>query len=793
MSRCPKCGGTTGDDASGSLTQWIIRCQCRLSQDQEPERRAGSAGDNPPCSRCGKTRRASRSGSFTQWVFASSLCDCEGEESESDSERSENLDAGTFPYERYEIRELVGSGASSQVYACWDNNLKKTVAVKILTDYDPEKIMAFQNESRILASLTHPAIVPVIDFSTTSDGTPYMVLELSGGTTLASRLAVEGTLPIPLAVAVARSVCSGLAYAHDRNVYHRDIKPANIIVTDAESAEPAARILDFGIALTRNRKQSAENIEIAGTPLYMSPDQARGHEYDEKSEIYSLGCVIYEMVTGHPPFEAENHIELIAMHAGSPPPDLTLIAGNDELARALSRIVIACLAKDRDLRPASMEELEKRLADLPIEPALPAQQAGEPELAGSLASLPPAGTARLTRAVYSACGVAALLLAACVGLSLMQPARKLDLLPDKTVTSSLLSTEPATDDELQAFVFQRNGTIATSESTTRDADIEKLVRREDAGRIKELRLINPAITRESLKWIKLLNLTSLWIKNSTGTMSSSQILFGEPRGVPENEHLDLTDQDLKGLLDGTGLTEIQLEGLPVEGTCFEKAAGSGLRKIRLMDCRISDAGLKAIAGVRTTTWLCLRGADQRFSEKNGIARLRGLDRLAVLEISINQLEAGGTDELGNLTNLTALYLFCDRRLGEGELHFLSRLPRLRDFRLAGHCLSEDSIDSLAGLDLTVLALRDTNLDDELMSRLPPLPVATLFLDNSLIEGTATGNLKKMRNLRSISVSHCHKLTPRGLERLRKELPDCTINRGEDEGTVEIIPYVPAGP
>ncbi|MGD9684912.1 MAG: serine/threonine-protein kinase, partial [Candidatus Obscuribacterales bacterium] len=299
MARCPKCGGTTGDDASGSLTQWIIRCQCEILPEPEPIRQPGESVPGA-CPRCGKRRQKVRTGSFTQWVFGASICDCGLEESKQDTEAAtERLEDGAFPHERYEIGELIGRGVSSHVYACWDKNLKKTVAVKLLTDYDPEKIIAFQNESKILASLTHPAIVPVLDFSTTSDGTPYMVMELAEGTTLARHLSLHGALPIPMAIEVARAVCSGLAYAHEHNVYHRDIKPANIMVADLDSGAPSIRILDFGIALTKRGSPSGNETQaLAGTPLYMSPDQAQGRKYDEQSEIYSMGCVIYEMVTG---------------------------------------------------------------------------------------------------------------------------------------------------------------------------------------------------------------------------------------------------------------------------------------------------------------------------------------------------------------------------------------------------------------------------------------------------------------------------------------------------------------
>ncbi|MCA9800630.1 MAG: protein kinase, partial [Cyanobacteria bacterium HKST-UBA02] len=565
---------------------------------------------------------------------------------------------------------------------------------------------------------------------------------------------------------------------------HRDIKPANIMVADLDSAEPSIRILDFGIAMTKRSSQSGiETPAMAGTPLYMSPDEAQGRKYDEQSEIYSMGCVIYEMVTGEPPFEAENAIDLIAMHAVSEPPDLAEIVGRSKLTSGLSEIVIACLAKDSKDRPASMIDLEQRLSELPVEP--------EPSAPDKIVPLPPVATGRPVRFVYAAGALAAILTAAAVGISLMSPSGKLDHITDKGLTSTLLSHSSEAEELSPTFVFENAGKVAISESTTTDADLEKLAGERRAGKIRELRLINPTITSKSIVWLKQLHLKTLWIKNSSGTMSSTQILFGERRGGESNEQLNLTDGDIGRLLEGTGLSEIQLEGLPIEGTCFKSAAGTELSKIRLMDCPVSDAGLAAVSDVGTPTWLCLRGADAPFSGK-GLSYLSKLKKLEVLEISINNLEPGGTTELGNLKNLRGLHIFCDRKLRRGELGFLSNLPRLNDLSLAGYCMTEDAIDSLAGLNITHLTLRNTNLDDRLLSRLPPLPLETIILDDSLIEGNAAESLARLKNLKAIGVAYCRRLTPDGLDKLRKGLPGRLINRGEDEGRVEIIPYVPAG-
>ena len=227
----------------------------------------------------------------------------------------------------YEIRSALGSGGMGEVYRALDPRLGREVAVKILPEElgrDADRLARFEREARLLAALRHSGIAVIHEVSETQGkgGTPlhYLVMELVEGETLAERIA-RGPLPLAEALRVARDVAGALTAAHDKGIVHRDLKPANIKV----SPDGHARVLDFGLATARETGGAAGAPEaktltrgvtragaVLGTPLYMSPEQARGAAVDRRSDIWSFGCVLFEMLTGQLAFDAPSVPDVIA-------------------------------------------------------------------------------------------------------------------------------------------------------------------------------------------------------------------------------------------------------------------------------------------------------------------------------------------------------------------------------------------------------------------------------------------------------------------------------------------------
>ncbi len=263
----------------------------------------------------------------------------------------------------YEIEELLGRGGMGEVYRALDTRLHRSVAIKILPGRltaDPESVRRFENEARAVASLSHPNVVPLFDVGE-QDGVRYAVAELVLGETLRARLA-NAPLPIAEAVEIAAQIAGGLAAAHEKGIIHRDIKPENIALTAAGSP----RILDFGLAKQSAAAQPASEYEptrsnlltepgvISGTVGYMSPEQVRGEPLDGRSDLFSFGVVLYEMLTSRRPFRGESQIETMnAILKEEPPPDPAVAALPPELDRILRR----CLAKRREHRYHSAADL----------------------------------------------------------------------------------------------------------------------------------------------------------------------------------------------------------------------------------------------------------------------------------------------------------------------------------------------------------------------------------------------------------------------------------------------------
>jgi len=246
---------------------------------------------------------------------------------------------------RYEIEELIGQGGMSTVYKATDPNLRRTVAVKLIHPHlssKPEFVRRFREEAAAVAQLSHPNIIQVFDFNNEGD-TYYMVLEYLLGESLQERLKRLNEsgrqLPVTEVIEIMASVCDAVDYAHKRNMVHRDIKPANIMLT----TQGQAKLMDFGVVKMLGAKEYTATGAVIGTALYMSPEQARGEHPDSRADIYSLGVTLYEMTSGHPPFEADSAMTTMMMHVNDPVPDI--LERNPNTPIDLKAVIEKALAK----------------------------------------------------------------------------------------------------------------------------------------------------------------------------------------------------------------------------------------------------------------------------------------------------------------------------------------------------------------------------------------------------------------------------------------------------------------
>ena len=269
--------------------------------------------------------------------------------------------------ERYRLDEVIGRGGMSTVYRGTDLSLDRVVAVKValdpLVEQSPIYLARFTREAQSTAALSHPGVVTVYDAG--ADGpTRFIVMELVPGRSLADVLRDEGPLDPARAARIAAQVADALSAAHAAGIVHRDIKPGNIMVTP----DGQAKVLDFGIARALDSHSLTQTATVLGTSAYMSPEQALGQPADARSDIYSLGCVLYEMLTGEPPFMADLSAAVLHQHVRvAPKPALER---NPAIPPALDELVMQMLAKSPDDRPQTAAEVRDRLG-LVLGQALP--------------------------------------------------------------------------------------------------------------------------------------------------------------------------------------------------------------------------------------------------------------------------------------------------------------------------------------------------------------------------------------------------------------------------------------
>ena len=266
---------------------------------------------------------------------------------------------------RYRLARVLGSGGMAVVWLATDRVLDRDVAVKILRDQyaaDPLFRERFTREALHAARLSHPGVVTTFDAGV-DEGTAYLVMEAVQGRTLHQVLSTDGPLPVAQAVAIAADVCDALDAAHRAGIVHRDIKPGNILISDSGRT----RVFDFGIARVDGLATLTQVSTVIGTPAYVSPEQAAGGEAGPQSDLYAVGCVLTEMLTGSPPFAAETPVAVLYRHIHDPAPVPS--RSRPEVSSDLDLAVLHLLAKDPALRPpgaaAARAEL---LASAPAQP-----------------------------------------------------------------------------------------------------------------------------------------------------------------------------------------------------------------------------------------------------------------------------------------------------------------------------------------------------------------------------------------------------------------------------------------
>ncbi|MDZ4834907.1 MAG: serine/threonine-protein kinase [Candidatus Melainabacteria bacterium] len=276
---------------------------------------------------------------------------------------------GQILNDRYKVVEEVGRGGMSAVYKGIHELMDRTVAIKVLLPQlvsDTISIKRFQQEAQAASHLQHPNVITVYDYGFVASGQPYLVMDFLEGESLSDIIRHEKQCSTKRMIPIFMQACEALEHAHQKGVIHRDLKSSNIMLIDFEGKKDFVKVVDFGIAkLMPSSGKQSQNLtqtgEVFGSPIYMSPEQCMAQSLDARSDIYSMGAMMYESLTGQPPLMGNSIIDTMQMHMSTPPKPFREIRADLEIPEALERVVLKALAKKPEQRYQSMQELRDAL------------------------------------------------------------------------------------------------------------------------------------------------------------------------------------------------------------------------------------------------------------------------------------------------------------------------------------------------------------------------------------------------------------------------------------------------
>ncbi len=337
------------------------------------------------CRRCGKVIGNNTVSSLTGWLFQEAFCQCDLKEGAGAASvtagylfdlDSAGMDVIDLPDlgAQYKVLERKGAGGTGTVYKVIEVKTERCLAIKVLHEElknDRQAVLRFEQEAKACLALSHENLVSVFAYGVSPGDSPYLVMEFIEGVSLEQKLKEDTYLDVSSTVRILLQICAALSHAHQQGIVHRDLKPANIIISKNHEGIESAKLVDFGIAKVRaaagrQTQNLTETGDVFGSPLYMSPEQCLGFDLDSRSDIYSLGCVMYECLSGKTPFTGHNAVQLIAKHLSAEIPQMRICDGSQSrrIEARLAEISSKCLEKEPQKRYYSVELLASDLREL---------------------------------------------------------------------------------------------------------------------------------------------------------------------------------------------------------------------------------------------------------------------------------------------------------------------------------------------------------------------------------------------------------------------------------------------
>ncbi|MCA9804619.1 MAG: protein kinase [Cyanobacteria bacterium HKST-UBA02] len=585
------------------------------------------------------------------------------------------------------------------VFRCFDSHLGKIVAIKVLhaggQQLESSQIQRFQKEAKLAGRLTHQNLVEILDFGMSGSDEPYMVMEFVEGPNLKKIIREQGPLSLERALDLVLQICSAMSYSHRQGVIHRDLKSANIIVTSSGSGEELVKVVDFGIArsLEADLEESLEegpekrqNVRLTrtnallGSPLYMSPEASRGGKADERSDIYSLGCIIFECLAGEPPFHGDTAMETLRMHSEEEPPSLSQAEGL-AFPQSIEKLVSRMLAKDPDRRFQSMDEIVAA-----IQSNEPVETEDDPEIATPVVvkqknrNLPVLAFASLLALTVAAIGVML------YSFETTRPPSTFPISYHAFDSGGLNDPpKPSEGNDINDITFEGKETLSwealdmsvgpvtliLSERALKIAEADGIAERENISRLRIL------LSKVSDDWLAHLarsqSLEELFLDQSRGFGAEGIAALASMKSLFRLDIRDagLTDRDAVETSRLTGLAALRLKDEKMITDATAQAICPKLKNLALLDLSgttISDESMKSFASLEKLQALMLdstavtdRGLEMLEGTPAGAIYLRntavtpaGLKRLIERNSRINSIWVSDSISDGDIESLRKL-------------------------------------------------------------------------------------------------------------------------------------------
>jgi len=525
-------------------------------------------------------------------------------------------------FKSYQFYCMIGSGGMGVVYKARHLAMDKFVAIKMVHNHvlSPQAVRRIQVEGKAAGMLEHPYIVKAHDLGVSPSG-PYIIMDYVEGQTLAEVLAKDGPLCLERSLKIFIDACDALAHAHSRGILHRDLKPSNIMLTGNSHQQEEIRILDFGIAKLVDQSTQSTHVtrtgELIGSPSYMSPEQAQAKDIDLRSDLYSLGCVMYETLTGSPPFASNSALEQLLMHINDTPISMTqAMLGTKRFDPDLEAIVSRLLQKNPALRYQSMDELKTSLMALRDGQQVPRY------VCASQNAKRDSGIWKLSAVLLLAVGVLAGLIA-CVLLSSSQGLRT----PDSKIRLDMPGESPDLSETMEDLVMnkRRHIDLRLLNSGLTDDDLRPLQNATDAENIVLKGAID--ITADGLKYLSTLPVRRLELTACRGIKDLSPL-----DRMPKLEELILK-QDTIGDNELVALEKLHLRKLDLGETNVHNLTAlrnmHSLEELILPSTRITPQAMATIGQLKNLRVLQLAGTPIHDSDLRSIVPLRNLTKVTL--------------------------------------------------------------------------------------------------------------------------------------------------------------------